>query len=209
VRGLGLVRQIVDFAGGFFRVAGYGIVPVAVFLETFALVGIIVPGDVVLALGGVYAANGDLELWVVLTLGITAAWAGSGAGFWLGSRHGRRVVRALPFSDRLERHVDRTGRFFRRHGGKAVVFGRFATGIAAFVPFVAGMSDMPARRFVAFMVPTVAVWATTITMIGFLLGRNLDVVDAVLSRFGWVGLGIALVALAGGWIWNRVQQHRA
>jgi membrane-associated protein len=207
VRTLGLVREIVDVAGGFFRTAGYGIIPVAVFLETFALVGIAVLGDVVLALGGVYAARGDLALALVLPIGIVAAWGGSAAGFWLGNRHGRRVVRALPFSDRLERHVDRTRGFFRRHGGKAVVLGRFATGVAAFVPFVAGMSEMPARRFLAFMLPTVAVWATTITMIGYLLGRNLDVIDSVLSRFGWIGLAIAVAALAGAWLWNRVHDR--
>jgi membrane-associated protein len=205
VRALGLVREIVDRAGGFFQTTGYGIVPLAVFLETFALIGIAVPGDVILALGGVYAARGDLELAIVLPLGIAAAWGGSAAGFWLGNRHGRRVVRALPFSDRLERHIDRTRHFFRRHGGKAVVLGRFATGVAAFVPFVAGMSEMPARRFVAFMVPTVAIWATAIIMLGYVLGRNLDAVDTVLSRFGWIGLAIAVAALAGGWIWNRVR----
>jgi membrane-associated protein len=207
VRALGLVREIVDIAGGFFRVAGYVVVPVAVFLETFALIGIVVPGDVILALGGVYAARGDLALPVVLGLGLVAAWCGSVAGFWLGNRHGRRVVRALPFSNRLEHHVDRTRDFFQRHGGKAVVLGRFATGVAAFVPFVAGMSEMPTRRFLAFMVPTVALWATAITMIGYLLGRNLDVVDSVLSRFGWIGLAIAVAALGGGWIWNRVQDR--
>ncbi len=206
MRGLGLVREVVDFAGGFFQAAGYVIVPAGVFLETFALVGIAVPGDVILALGGVYAASGDLALPIVLALGIVAAWSGSAAGFWLGNRHGRRVVRALPFSDRLERHVDHTRDFFRHHGGKAVVLGRFATGVAAFVPFVAGMSEMPVRRFVAFMLPTVAVWATAITLIGYVLGRNLDVVDTVLSRFGWIGLAVAAVALGGGWIWNRL--HR-
>jgi membrane protein DedA with SNARE-associated domain len=42
--------------------------------------------------------------------------------------------------ERLERHVERTRGFFRRHGGKAIVLGPFATGVAALVPFVAGMS---------------------------------------------------------------------
>jgi hypothetical protein len=66
VRALGIVREIVDIAGGFFRVACYVVVPAAVFLETFALIGTVVPGDVIFALGGVYAARRDLALPVVL-----------------------------------------------------------------------------------------------------------------------------------------------
>ncbi|HZN43499.1 MAG TPA: hypothetical protein VFC08_07205, partial [Actinomycetota bacterium] len=69
MRFLGLVTELVDWLQPFFSTFGYLIVPLAMFLESAALTGVVVPGDVIMAIGGVYAAQGDLALPIVICLG--------------------------------------------------------------------------------------------------------------------------------------------
>ena len=113
------------------------------FLETAAFVGLVVPGETAVVVGGVVAERGDVELIPLIGLVWLAAAAGDAASFLLGRRLGR------PF---LERHgprlrlgperLTRVERFYDRHGGKAVLVGRFAGLVRAVSPFLAGASGL-------------------------------------------------------------------
>ena len=74
-----------------------------------------------------------------------------------------------------------------------MAIGRYATAAGAFVPFVAGITEMPYTTFIAYDVPAIAVWATGITLVGYYFGRNLDTVERILSRFGYAMLGMLVV----------------
>lgn len=191
-----LIEEIVNWIGPVFGVAGYPIIGVAVLLERSIFVGLVMPGDVLLALGGVYASRGDLDLGWVMGLAGTAAIVGESAGFWLGRRYGRTIMGKIPFGKRFTGNLAAAEEYFDKHGGKTVAIGRFATAAGTFIPFVAGMSGMRYWRFLAFDVPSVAVWAATITMIGYVFGQNLELVDRILSRFGWIMLGVLVVMVA-------------
>ena len=71
------------------------------------------------------------------------------------------------------------------------MIGRFATGLGSTLPFAAGVSEVEPRTFFAFTLPTVAVWASAIVMLGYFAGDNLATIDRILSTVGWVGVGIA------------------
>src|SRR5205823_4438634 len=131
-----------------------------------------------------------------------AAIAGESIGYWLGRRYGLRLIRRLPLLNRLEKTLEQSEDFFRRHGGKTVAIGRYATAAGAFVPFTAGMGRMRYGRFLLFDVPAIVVWATGITLFGYLAGRNLAFIDRVLSRFGWTVLGLIVVFVAGRFLWK-------
>ena len=178
-----------------FIVAGYEIIALAVLLERSIFIGLIIPGDIILALGGVYASEGRLNLAVVILIGIVAALSGESLGYLLGRRLGLRLIRSIPLVRRLEPRLDDAHAYFRKHGGKTVAIGRYATAAGAFVPFSAGVARMSYRRFMLFDVPAVAIWAAVITTFGYLVGRNLDLIDRTLSRFGLLVLILAAVAL--------------
>jgi len=88
-----------------------------------------------------------------------------------------------------------------------VAVGRYATAAGAFVPFTAGTAKMSYGRFLLWDVPAIAVWATGISIFGFVFGRNLDFVDRALSRFGYIVLGIVVVYFAGRWLWKRLRER--
>jgi undecaprenyl-diphosphatase len=206
---LALIQELVKWLGPTFATFGYPIIGAGVLMERSILLGLIVPGDVIIALGGIYAARHDLSLTLVIVIATFAAITGESIGYWLGRRYGKRLIRRLPLVNRLEPRLENAQEYFARHGGKTVAIGRYATAAGAFVPFVAGLARMSYARFLAFDVPAIAVWATGITLLGYFFEQQLDLVDKILSRFGWVMLG-ALVLLVGGRIlWKRLRARES
>jgi membrane protein DedA with SNARE-associated domain len=203
-----ILEDIVKWVGPAFAAAGYFIVLGAVFLERSVFIGLIVPGDIILALGGIYAARGDLTLAWVIVIGILAAVAGESTGFWLGRRYGRGLVRRVPLVNRLEGRLDAAEAYFRKNGGRTVAIGRYATAAGAFVPFVAGLSRMRYGRFLAFDVPAIVVWAIAIVLVGYFLEGQLDLVDRILSRFGWAMLGLLVAVVGGRILLNRRRKRK-
>jgi membrane-associated protein len=206
---LGVVKQIIRWAGPLFSTAGYPVIAVAVLLERSIFLGLIIPGDIILALGGVYAGRKDLNLIAVIVIGSIAAITGESVGYWLGRRYGRGLIKKLPLVGRLDKQFESAERYFRKRGGLTVALGRYATAAGAFVPFVAGMSEMPYQTFLAYDVPAIAVWATGITLIGYYFGRNLDTVERILSRFGYVMLGVLVLLVVGQILWRRFRKKPA
>ena len=202
-----LVTEIVDWLRPAFAGAGYAIVPVAMFLESAAFLGVLVPGDVILAVGGVYAARGELSLALVVVLGVLGATIGEVTGYWLGRRYGPDLLERMPFRHRLGRRVDRATASLRRNAGKAIVGGRFATGIAGTVPFAAGTAGVPFGRFLLFTLPTLAVGGTAVVLLGALVGNNVETIDRILSTFGWVVLATIALVLIGRWVLRRRRER--
>ena len=164
------------------------------FLETGAFVGLLVPGETAVVVGGVVAANGDVEVAPMIALVWLAAAAGDLASFVLGRRLGR------PF---LERHgarvrigPERLGqveRFYARHGGSAVLLGRFVGLVRAVSPFVAGASGLKLRRFVPWSLAGTLAWAATFTLVGYGFSESFADSGESAAR---IALGAALVAAA-------------
>jgi membrane-associated protein len=200
---LGLITEIVDWVGPVFQGAlGYTIIAVVVLMERALFLSLLVPGDLVLALGGVYAARGELDLTMVIVLGAVAGLVSESIGFWLGDRYGAGLIERIPLVRRSADKLPRLRRYFSEHGGRVVVIGRYATVAGTLVPFVAGMGRMPYRRFLLFDIPAVVLWAVGVSLTGYVLGRNLGLVDRVISSFGWLMLGV-LAAFLGFLWWRR------
>jgi membrane protein DedA with SNARE-associated domain len=203
-----LVEQLVTWLQPAFAVAGYEILALAVLSERSIFIGLIVPGDLILALGGVYASEGKLSLMWVIVIGIVAALVGESIGYWLGRRFGVTLIRAIPLVRKLEPRLDDAHAYFRKHGGMTVVIGRYATAAGAFVPFSAGIAKMPYRRFIAFDIPAVAVWAALISGFGYAVGRNLALIDRTLSRFGYAILALLVVGFLVRVVYKRRRRSR-
>ena len=198
---LALVTQLLDWLQPFFTSYGYVIVSVAMFFESAAFTGILVPGDVILAIGGVYAGRGELALLGVIGCGALFGVLGTSTGYLLGRRYGDSVLRRAPILRRFEDRVVQAQASIAANAGKTIVLGRFITGAAVFVPFVAGASGIRARTFFAYAVPTMFLWTTGLALIGFFVGNNVETIDRVLSRIGLAGLGLG-VLVVGFWIWR-------
>jgi membrane protein DedA with SNARE-associated domain len=204
---LALVQDLIDWLRPLFENVGYVVVTVAMFLESAAFTGVVVPGDIILAMGGVYASSGSLSLPFVIVCGVLAALAGQTVGYLLGRHYGRRLLAKLPFLRRFEDRLDRVAKTIERRGGTAIVLGRFATGVAGLVPFVAGTSGVRWRTFLLFAIPTTTAWAVAVVVLGYMVGNNVELIDRILSTVGWVGLAVIASALVAWWAYRRWRGH--
>jgi membrane-associated protein len=159
------------------RWGGYVLLVAIVFTETGLLVGFFLPGDSLLITAGLVAAAGALNIWWINALLIVAAIVGDSVGYAIGARIGPRLFtreKSLLFNPR---HVERTRQFYARHGAKTIVIARFVPIIRTFAPVVAGVGQMPYRRFLFYNVAGGVGWVTSMTWAGYLLGRAIPNID--------------------------------
>jgi membrane-associated protein len=153
------------------RWGGYVALVAIVFTETGLLVGFFLPGDSLLITAGLVAATGGLNIWWLNLLLFIAAVAGDSVGYAIGARIGPRLFtreKSLIFNPA---HVERTRRFYARHGPKTIVIARFVPIIRTFAPVVAGVGQMLYRRFLTYNVLGGLGWVTSMTLGGYLLGQ--------------------------------------
>ncbi len=199
-----MVTTIVDWFGPLYSGwLGYLVVATLILLDRGAFTGLVLPGELFLALGGVYAGRGDLSVVAVIIVAVCAGVGGETFSFWLGRRFGVQILRRLPFANRLESHLGETRDFFRRNGGKTVFVGRYVSVVGTFMPFAAGMSKMPFRRFLAFDILAISLWAIAVTLLGYLLNSQVALVDRILSQFGWGLLALIVLFLGGRILFKR------
>jgi membrane protein DedA with SNARE-associated domain len=146
----------------------YALVGGLAFLETGAFVGLLAPGETAIVLGGVVAAEGDVNLAAMILVAWAAAAAGDFASLMLGRRLGRRFLLTRgPRVGVTAARLERVEVFFDRHGPKAILVGRFIGIVRAVAPFLAGASGMRLRDFLPWSLLGTFLWATAFTLVGY------------------------------------------
>jgi undecaprenyl-diphosphatase len=156
-------------------------------LEASTLLGVVVPGEIAVLLGGEFAHEGRVPLVAVMTVAALGAVVGDSVGYLVGSRLGPALFARA--SEKTKGRLGRAQTFVQRYGGPAVLLGRWVALLRAFLPSVAGAGGMPYRSFVAYNVVGGTLWAVTVAGIGFLAGAAYARAERYL---GWSGLVIAL-----------------
>jgi membrane-associated protein len=175
----------------------YGAVPALAFLETGAFVGLVVPGETAVLVGGVAAERGEVALLPLIGMVWAAAVAGDVVSFLLGRRLGRRFL--VVHGPRLRVDADRLARvegFYDRHGGKAILVGRFVGVVRAVSPFLAGASGLQLRRFVPYSIAGALVWAAAFTLVGYGFSESFEAAGATATRVALAGAVAVAVVLA-------------
>lgn len=170
---------------------GYAGIFIAVLVEGF---GIPAPGQTMLALGALLAANGDLDIFAVLTIAWSATVLGNIIGYGIGRRAGRRLL--LRAGVRRMR-IRRVERFVRRYGPVIIVVARFVDGLRQLSGIVAGSMHMPWRTFIASLVVGASLWTVLIGVGAYYLGRDFHAIVAALGTlapYAWVAAVAALLA---------------
>ena len=190
----------------------YLLVGVMAFAETGAFIGLIAPGETTILVGGVVAGQGEINIFVLIALVWTCAVAGDVTSFLLGRRLRRDfLVRHGPRFKITEDRLHQVERFFDRHGGKAVLIGRFVGLIRAVAPFIAGSSGMPLRRFLPYDIIGAGLWGTTFCLLGYIFWQSFGTVADYAGR-GALALGTVIVVVVGvvvAYRWLRVPDNRA
>jgi uncharacterized protein (TIRG00374 family) len=164
---------------------GYVAVPAAVALESM---GVPLPAETTLVAAAVLAANGRMDIAVVIALAAAAAVAGDNAGYLLGRQLGRRALLAGgPLARSRRRLLEAGDRFFTTHGASAVFLGRWVAVGRVATAWLAGADRMPWRRFLIWNALGGVAWATTVGLTAYALGS---------AGARWLAIAGAVAAIA-------------
>lgn len=169
----------------------YLVVAAVVLLETSVGLGLLSPGEAVLALAGA-AATGDGRLDLAVLLGVVwaAGVAGDGCSFLLGRRYGPGLLVRLRVPTA---RVERVHGLLAARGGWVLLGGRFVGPVRVIAPFLAGSSRMTGRRFLAWDAVGVALWGWSYVLVGYLFAGS---VRGASATFGQAAvLVVAVLAL--------------
>lgn len=156
------LSDIIDWVIAFVE-ANEAYAPLIVFLLAFAesivFVSLVVPSSAIFIGVGALIGASDISfmpIWLGVTLGgILGDWA----SYWLGALIGPRARGMWPLRNSPEL-TERAASLIQRRGAWAVFIGRFISPIRSFVPFIAGMFDMPKLPFQVANITSAIVWAT-------------------------------------------------
>lgn len=175
----------------------YVLVGTLALLETGAGVGLVVPGEIAVVLGGVSAGQGQIELPLLIAIVWACALSGDLTSFVLGRRLGRGfLIRHGPKVAISAARIEQAERFFAAHGGKTIIVGRFIGFVRPLSPFLAGASSMPARRFVPCTTIAAGIWAASFSLLGYTFSRSLDDVISITQRGTLVLSAVVVCAVA-------------
>ncbi|HEU5254335.1 MAG TPA: VTT domain-containing protein [Solirubrobacterales bacterium] len=189
----------------------YLLVGVFAFAETGAGIGLVVPGETTMLLGGAVAGQGAIDVYLLIAIAWFAAWLGDTFSFFLGRRLGREFLlkhggRVGISQERFEKVED----YFSRHGGKTIFIGRWISLVRALAPFIAGSSRMSYRGFVPYSILGTGLWATLHILVGYFFSRSIETAGHYAARGAF--LLATLIALVIGTVylvrWLKVEANR-
>lgn len=163
--------------------------------ESLIVVGIIVPGVVVMFGVGALIATGHLPFGTTLAWSVAGAFAGDVLSYWIGRHFKQRLRVVWPFRQH-PRMLAGGVAFFHRHGGKGVLLGRFVGPLRAIVPAVAGMLEMSPLRFTLANLASALLWAPLYLLPGMAFGASLSLASEVALRL----VLFLLLTLGGLWL---------
>lgn len=207
------MSSVLDIAAGLVSPWAYVVLGLLAAAESAAFVGLAVPGETAMLLGGFLAFQGRVNLGVMMVTGAAGAVVGDSIGYQIGRLFGEPLKRS-----RLGRRVgeDRWAKgeaYLRAKGGRAVFVGRFVGLLRALVPALAGMSRMPYRTFLPWNVAGGLIWAPGFVLLGYLAGGSYRQVERAAGRAGLLLLALVVVVgavvVAARWVAHHPDQLRA
>ncbi|KKT35050.1 MAG: hypothetical protein UW26_C0001G0045 [Candidatus Collierbacteria bacterium GW2011_GWF1_44_12] len=168
----------------------YGILFAVVFMETGLVVTPFLPGDSLLFASGALAAMGSFNIWILYLMFLAAAILGDTVNYWIGDYLGKEVFEKNSKIFKKE-YLDEAEEFYAKHGGKAIVFARFVPIVRTFAPFVAGVSKMSYKHFIAYNIIGGIAWVTMFLFGGYLFGN----IPFVKENFHYVVVVIVLISV--------------
>lgn len=177
-----------------FGVWTYLVLFVVIFCETGLVITPFFPGDSLLFAAGAIASLGSLRVeWLFVVLSL-AAIAGDTVNYQIGNFVGPKVFSKQNSRFLKKEYLDRTHRFYERHGGKTIILARFIPIIRTFAPFVAGIGTMRYLRFLSFNVIGGVMWCAIFIFGGYYFGN----IPLVKRNFTLVILAIIFISILPG-----------
>src|SRR5271170_7568287 len=178
---------------------GYWAIALLLLLENIGIP--VIPGELALIAGAIFAGTGRAGLNIVLVgvVAVCASFVGAEIGYLIGKYAGRELVLRYGKYVLIKlHHLDRAEAITSRYGGIVVIIARFIVGLREANGIIAGITQMRWLTFLAFNAIGACAWVATWLTIGEVAGDHIATVYADINRY-FLYVLIALVVLL---IWH-------
>lgn len=156
-----------------------------------------IPSEVILPLAGFTASQGNMSLAAAIIWTTVGSVVGAVILYYLGALIGRQRVIAIAARLPLVKvsDIERTERWFLKHGSKTVFFGRMIPIFRSLISIPAGVERMALPRFLIFTTLGSLIWNTTLVVAGYVLGENWWIVETYVGVFQKIVIGVVAAAV--------------
>lgn len=198
IKGFAFVIDLLRHPGEYITWLGYPGLTLIIFLETGAMV-FFLPGDSLLVVAGVYAANGDLNVGLLNALLIPAAIIGDAVSYSIGKKTGPMIFNRPESRFFRPAYLHAAREFYEKHGGKAIIIARFMPIVRTFVPVVAGVAQMRYRDFAVYNITGGVAWVSSMTLLGYVLGSRIPNLGSHIEKVIIVIVFLSILPGIIGW----------
>jgi len=158
------------------REGGFYLLLFVIFAETGLFFGFFLPGDYLLFLAGMFVATDklDVSIYVLIAGLIAAAVAGNFVGYWFGKKTGPVLYDKEDSFFFKKRFLLAAENYYKKQGALALIMGRFIPIVRTFAPIIAGIVRLDYRKFAFYNISGAFLWITSLTLMGFFLGRTFE-----------------------------------
>lgn len=160
------------------------------------------PSEVVIPPAAYLAAQGKLNIYLVIVAGVIGSLIGALVNYFLAAYLGRAIIYSL--ADRKwakyllisSKSIRRSEDFFSRYANSATFIGRLVPVIRQFISIPAGFVRMPIWKFVSLTLLGSGIWVTVLAVLGYLFGSNHDLWKAYYNEISLVMLVLGAIFFA-------------
>lgn len=172
------------------------------FSESLIIVGLIVPGAILMILFGALISMDALKFWPTVLTSFSGAVLGDSLSYWLGMKYQSKLHHLWPLS-RHPQLISRANHFFALHGSKSIILSRFIGPLRPLIPAIAGMTKMPLKTFIIANVSSAIIWAPLYLLPGILFGLSLEIASEFASKFIFLIIALIIFIVISLWIIQR------
>ena len=195
-----IVKFIVETVGSL----GYVGIFIMMFLESTVFP---IPSEVVMIPAGYLAYKGEMNIYIVIILGVLGSLGGALFNYYFALKFGRKfLMKYGKYFFVSHESIEKTEKFFKNHGHISTFSGRLIPGLRHYISLPAGLAKMNLFVFCLFTTLGATIWVIILTVLGYYIGDNEELVKEYL-RYLIIGLLISLSILAF-WYYKKIKKAK-
>ncbi len=203
-----MITPIIDWLVNLISSVGYWGVGLAMFIESFFAP---IPSEIILPFSGFVASDGRLKIYLVIIVATVAAYLGSLPFYIIGRLGENSVLNFLKKYGKFlfisENDLEKGVKSFEKYGNSIVFFGRLIPIVRTVISFLAGVSKMKFGIFSLYTIAGTAIWSTVLSLAGFFLGSQWEIVSVYVSRYENVII-VIIIVLVITFLGNRILKSK-
>jgi len=175
---------------------------VLVLFESIAVLGLLLPGTALMFTFGLLIGSGQLGFWPACLVGALAGILGDGASY-LAGRYFRPQLERWQWLQRQDKQLNKVRSMLDRSVWLAIIAGRFIGPSRPLLPLLAGMLELPPKRYFPAAIVACSLWPVAYFLPGILAGVAWQLKSANLNWFYTLLVSSVILALLSGWLIQR------